>query len=168
ALMGSTPHPDDAFMVQIARTLTHADDGALMGHRILICDRDTKWSVAFQQTLEAAGIRVVKTPYHAPDCNASAERFVRSIEEECLERLVILGEALWRRARVRRALSPGTESPRPARSADRSRRDGTTRRRRDPLPPAARRPASLLLSSGLMARPHSRIVRDVRCASVRL
>jgi transposase InsO family protein len=97
-LMGSTPQPDDAFMVQIARTLTHAGDGALQGHRLLICDRDTKWSAAFRQTLAAAGIRVVHTPYHAPDCNAYAERFVRSIKEECLDRVVIIGEAHLHRA----------------------------------------------------------------------
>jgi len=97
-VVGSTPHPDDAFVVQIARTLTHAGDGALMGYRILICDRDTKWSETFRQTLATAGIRVVHTPYCAPDCNAYAERFVRSIKEECLDRLVILGEAQLRRA----------------------------------------------------------------------
>src|SRR5262249_11811825 len=75
-LMGSTPHPDDALVVQVARTLTHADDGTLRGHRILICDRDTKWSEAFRRTLAVAGIRVVQTPYHTPNCNAHAERFV--------------------------------------------------------------------------------------------
>ena len=97
-LLGSTPHPDDAFVVQAARTLTHADDGVLVGHRVLICDRATKWSESFRQTLATAGIRVVQTPYHAPDCNAYAERFVRSIKEECLDRLVILGEGHLRRA----------------------------------------------------------------------
>jgi len=97
-LVGSTPHPDEAFVVQIARTLTHADDGVLAGHRVLICDRDTKWSVACQHTLTAAGIRVVQTPHCAPDCNAYAERFGRSIKEECLDRLVILREAHLRRA----------------------------------------------------------------------
>ena len=97
-LLGSTPHPDDAFVVLVARTLTHSDDGALRGCRILICDRDTKWSEAFRRTLAAAGIRAVQTPYHAPNCNAHAERFVRSIKEECLERQVILGEAHLRRA----------------------------------------------------------------------
>jgi hypothetical protein len=78
--------------------LTRADDGVLVGHRVLICDRDTKWSESFRQTLAAAGVRVVQTPYRAPDCNAHAERFVRSIKEECVDRLVILGEAHLRRA----------------------------------------------------------------------
>jgi transposase InsO family protein len=132
---------------------------------MLICDRDTKWSEAFRRTLAAAGIRIVHTPYHAPDCNAYAERFVRSIKEECLDRLVILGEAHLRRAaRIRRALSPGTESSRPTRPADRARTDRTTGRSY-PLPPAAWRAASLLLSSGVMVRPDSRIIRArVQCA----
>lgn len=96
-LVGSTPHPDDAFMGQVARVLTSADDGVLRGSRIFICDRDTKWSAAFRRILADAGIRVVQTPFQAPNCNAYAERFVRSIKEECLNRVVILGEAHLRR-----------------------------------------------------------------------
>jgi putative transposase len=96
-LMGSTPHPDDAFMVQVARVMTSADDGVLQGRRIFICDRDTKWSVAFRRILADAGMRVVQTPFRAPNCNAHAERFVRSIKEECLHQVVILGEAHLRR-----------------------------------------------------------------------
>jgi transposase InsO family protein len=96
-LVGSTPHPDDAFMGQVARGLTSADDGVLSGHRIFICDRDTKWSAAFRQTLADRGIRVVQTPFQAPNCNAHAERFVRSIKEECLDRVIVLGEAHLRR-----------------------------------------------------------------------
>lgn len=96
-LLGSTPHPNDAFVQQVARALTSADDGVLTGHRLLICDRDTKWSPAFCQTLADAGIRVVRTPCRAPNCNAYAERFVRSIKEECLDRVVLLGETHLRR-----------------------------------------------------------------------
>ena len=97
-LVGSTPHPDEAFVLQTARTVTDADDGFLRGSRILICDRDAKWSSAFRQTLAEAGIRVVQTPYCAPNCNAHAERFVRSIKDECLDRMVCLGETHLRRA----------------------------------------------------------------------
>jgi putative transposase len=97
-LVGSTPHPDDPFIRQAARTLTDADEGILRGHHFLICDRDTKWSAAFRQTLADVGIRVLQTPYRAPNCNAHAERFVRSIKEECLDRLVFLGEAHLRQA----------------------------------------------------------------------
>ena len=96
-LVGSTPHPDDAFVCQVARVLTAADDGILRGHRILICDRDTKWSTTCRQTLADGGIRVVQTPFQAPNCNAHAERFVRSIKEECLDQVIVLGEAHLRR-----------------------------------------------------------------------
>jgi transposase InsO family protein len=53
---------------------------------VLICDRDAKWSRAVRARLQDAGIRVVQTPHRAPNANAYAERFVRSIKEECLTR----------------------------------------------------------------------------------
>ena len=85
-------------MRRLATNLTDAVDGFLLGHRVLILDRDTKWSEAFRELLEDAGIDVVWTPYQAPNCNAHAERFVRSIKEECLSRMVIFGERNLRRA----------------------------------------------------------------------
>lgn len=60
-IVGSTPHPDQSFVLQMARTVTDADDGFLRSSRILICDRDTKWSAAVRQTLEAAGIRMAQS-----------------------------------------------------------------------------------------------------------
>ena len=83
-ILGSTPYPDEMFMRQVARTLTMADDGLLRAHRVLICDRDAKWSTAVRQLLNEAGICVVQTPWRAPNANAHAERFVRSIKQECL------------------------------------------------------------------------------------
>ena len=97
-IVGSTPHPHDVFMQQIARTMTAADDGLLVEHRVLICDRDTKWSAPVRARLGEAGIRVVLTPYRAPNANAYAERFVRSIKEECLDRLIPIGDRHVRRA----------------------------------------------------------------------
>ena len=79
-------------MLQVARNVTDAVDGFLLGQRLLICDRDAKWSAEFRRLLAAVGIRVVQTPHKAPNCNAHAERFVHSIREECLDRVVLLGE----------------------------------------------------------------------------
>jgi len=93
-ILGSTPHPNDVFMSQIVRLATAEDDGVLIGHRVLICDRDRKWSRAVRQRFGDAGIRVVLTPERAPNANAHAERFVRSIKEECLDRLIPLGESI--------------------------------------------------------------------------
>jgi hypothetical protein len=92
-ILGSTPHPNDSFMDQIVRLVTAADDGVLIGHRVLICDRDRKWSCAVRQRLGDAGTRVVLTPARAPNANAHAERVVRSIREECLDRMIPLGSS---------------------------------------------------------------------------
>ena len=94
-VLGITPHPDERFMRQVVRTLSMADADQC---RVLICDRDAKWSAAVRERLEDAGIRVVQPPYQAPNANAYAERFVRSMKEECLDRIVPLGEGLFRRA----------------------------------------------------------------------
>jgi transposase InsO family protein len=91
-VVGSTPNPDAAFMVQAARCLTDAVDGFLANHRVLICDRDGKWTEGFRDVVEGAGVRVVQTPIQAPNANAYAERFVRSVREECLDRLILFGE----------------------------------------------------------------------------
>jgi transposase InsO family protein len=89
---GSTPNPDAAFMAQAARCLTDAVDGCLARHRVLICDRDGKWTHGFRDIVEGSGLRVVLTPIQAPNANAYAERFVRSIREECLDQLILFGE----------------------------------------------------------------------------
>jgi putative transposase len=89
---GSTPTPDAGFMAQAARRLIDAVDGFLAGHRVLICDRDAKGTEGFRRIVEGAGVRIVLTPLQAPNANAHAERFVRSIREECLDRLILFGE----------------------------------------------------------------------------
>ena len=96
-IVGSTPHPNDLFMRQVGRTLT-ATDGLLSDHRVLICDRDRKWSPDVRRLLGEAGVDVVQTPLQAPNANAYAERFVRSIKHECLDRIVPLGEHHFSRA----------------------------------------------------------------------
>jgi integrase-like protein len=96
-IVGSTPHPDEVFMQQVVRTLTAADDGLLVEHRVPICDRDTKWSAPVRVRLGDVGIRAVLTPYRAPNANTYADRFVRSIKEECLNRVIPFGERHLRR-----------------------------------------------------------------------
>jgi putative transposase len=95
-VIGCTPDPNEPFVVQCLRDAT-GDTGLLSEGRLLLCDRDPKWSSAVEQWLGTAGVRVVRTPARAPNCNAYAERFVRSIKEECLERIVPLGERHLRR-----------------------------------------------------------------------
>ena len=93
---GISPAANKLWMDQIARNLTDAVDGLLVGKRYLIHDRDPLFTDGFLRTLEDAGIESVKLPARSPNLNAHAERFVRSIKESCLERLILFGESsLW-------------------------------------------------------------------------
>jgi transposase InsO family protein len=79
--------------VKIARNRTDLNDGFLRGKRYLILDRDTKYSDAFRSVLVREGIQVIRLPPRSPNLNAFAERFVRSIKEECLSRMIFFGPA---------------------------------------------------------------------------
>ena len=83
-------------MQQIVRTLTMAEASVVSPPQVLICDRDRKWSHDVRRRLRDAGIRVVLIPERAPNANAYAERFVRSIKEECLDRIIPIGERHFR------------------------------------------------------------------------
>ena len=62
----------------------------------LIHDRDGKYCPAFQQLIDDAGIKRVPLPPRSPNLNAYAERWVRSIKEECLSRFILFGAASLR------------------------------------------------------------------------
>jgi|ERR1700722_5904643 putative transposase len=95
---GITAHPDNSWMTQIARNITDMDDGFLRGKRYVILDRDAKYSDGFRNVLVREGIHVVRLPPRSPNLNAFAKRFVRSIKEECLSRMIFFGQASLRHA----------------------------------------------------------------------
>src|SRR5262252_348640 len=89
---GITPHPTAAFMQQCARQLTDPFDGFLLSKRYLLHDRDTKYTQAFDALLKTSGVEPVVLPPRSPNLNAHCERFVRSIKEEALNGVLMLGE----------------------------------------------------------------------------
>jgi len=89
---GSTANPDKPWMLQIARNMSDAEDGFLREKRYLLMDRDTKFSEEFRDTLAHAGVIVVRLPVRSPNLNANLERFMLSVKEECLERIIFFGE----------------------------------------------------------------------------
>jgi transposase InsO family protein len=93
---GVTPYPNAAWMMQMARNVTMAEWGFLAPGQYLIHDRDGKYCPAFQQLIDAAGVTRVPLPPRSPNLNAYAERWVRSVKEECLSRLILCGEASLR------------------------------------------------------------------------
>jgi transposase InsO family protein len=95
---GVTPHPNEAWMVQVARNVTMEEWGFLSAGQYLIYDRDGKFCPAFRRIIDEAGVKRVPLPPRSPHLNAYAERWVRSVKEECLSRLILFGEASLRHA----------------------------------------------------------------------
>jgi transposase InsO family protein len=97
-IAGIASNANGLWMSQIGRRATDAVDGILMGKRYLIHDRDPLFTAEFQDILASVGVTAVKLPPQSPNLNAYAERFVRSIKESCLDRLILFGEDSLRRA----------------------------------------------------------------------
>jgi transposase InsO family protein len=97
-LTGVTRHPDEAWMQQMARNATGDSWGYLECRRYALHDRDTKFCASFRETLASGGIKPIQLPSRSPNLNAFAERWVRSVKQECLSKLILFGEASLRRA----------------------------------------------------------------------
>ncbi|NNF97436.1 MAG: transposase [Halobacteria archaeon] len=91
-IAGVTTSPNGAFMMQVVRNLTDVSDGFLLNKTFLIMDRDKKYTDEFRAYLKRERVTPVRCPVRAPNCNAFAERFVRSIKDECLDRMILFGE----------------------------------------------------------------------------
>jgi transposase InsO family protein len=90
-ILGLRPQPNGPWMEQIARNLT-CENSFLAGKKCLIHDRDPLYIDKFDDILKASGVEPVKLPARSPNLNAHAERFVRSIKEECLDHLILSSE----------------------------------------------------------------------------
>jgi len=97
-IAGITIGPDESWMLQIARNVTDSQVGAVHSKRYLIIDRDTKYSEQFRRLIRDNGTKVIRLPPMSPNLNAYAEWFVRSIKDECLNRMIFIGQASLRRA----------------------------------------------------------------------
>ena len=159
-LAGCSTNPTGAWVTQQARNL--GLDLADEGMRFLIRDRDSKYSGTFDEVFRSAGIRVVKTPVRAPQANAIAERFVRTVRAECLDWLLILNRRHLERVlrvfvehynthRPHRALNLQPPQPRGA-TAD-------SHHRRDPSPRPPRRPHPRVLPRPFFTRETSLVLR---------
>jgi transposase InsO family protein len=88
-LAGCTTNPTGAWVTQQARNLSFT--GIFEPTRFLIHDRDSKFSGAFEEVFRSERVTVIQTPIRAPQANAYAERFVRTVRAECLDWLLIIG-----------------------------------------------------------------------------
>jgi transposase InsO family protein len=97
-LAGVTRHPDQEWMEQMARNVTMEGTGFLANCRYLLHDRDSKYCASFRGLIEAEKVKTLALPPHSPNLNAFAERWVRSVKEECLSKLILFGERSLKRA----------------------------------------------------------------------
>ena len=95
---GCTPNPNELWMKQIGRNLTDAEDGFFNGKRYVLMDRDGKFCPAFRDLLEQEGVNCVRLPPRSPNLTPHIERFMRSIKEECLLKMIFFGENMLRNA----------------------------------------------------------------------
>jgi putative transposase len=109
----AAPNPSGSWVTQQARDLMIDACDRERPLRFLIHDRDVKFSGGFDEVFQTEGVEIIRTPRKAPDANAHAERFVRTLREECLDWLLVgsrrqLGA---RPAGLRRALQPRARAP---------------------------------------------------------
>jgi hypothetical protein len=99
-IAGITVHPDERWMQQMARNVTMEGCGALLDCRYLLHDRDTKYTRSFRAIIASGQVEPLMLPARSPNLNAYAERWVRSVKEECLSKVVLFGERSLRRALI--------------------------------------------------------------------
>src|SRR2546430_6378298 len=113
-IAGITVHPDERWMRQIARNVPRERCGALRDGRYLLPDRDSKYTQSFRAIIASGQVEPLMLPACSPNLNAYAERWVRSVKEECLSKVVLFGDALAAASveRICRTFPCRTESPR--------------------------------------------------------
>jgi putative transposase len=89
---GIVRRPNGAWMDQVAQSLTARRNDFLANARYLIHDRDPLFTTRFREILASVGVRTIKLPARSPNLNAYAERFIRSVRQECLRKVIPLGD----------------------------------------------------------------------------
>lgn len=97
-LAGCTEHPNTVWVTQQARQVCWQLEDRAVPMRFLIHDNDPTFTASFDAVFQAQGIEVIHTPFHAPNANSVAERWIRSVRQECLDKLLLLGD--WHVRRV--------------------------------------------------------------------
>jgi putative transposase len=90
-LAGVTANPDSRWVTQQVRNLLLVLEERGRRVRFMLRDRDARFTHAFDAVFRSEGGEVLVTPVQAPEGNAYAERWVRTVRAECLDWLLIVG-----------------------------------------------------------------------------
>lgn len=110
-ITGVIQQANGQWMKQIAQKLINPVDGFLKGKQYLIHDRDPLFTREFVEILRGGGVKTVKTPPKSPNMNVYAERFVRTIKDECTNKMLFFGEAHLRYCVEQFCIHYNTERP---------------------------------------------------------
>jgi transposase InsO family protein len=110
-IAGITSTPNEPWMQQMARNLTMEEWGILQPGQYLIHDGDKKFCAAFKETLDDAGVKRVPLPPRSPWLNGGAERWVKSVTDEALSRMILFGERSLRHVLSEYVAHHHTERP---------------------------------------------------------
>ena len=89
-LLGVTANPNGPWVTQVARNFAAELEEAGRRLRFLVRDRDTKFTASFDHIFASIGAETILTPVRSPTANAFAERWVRTVREDCLDHLLVL------------------------------------------------------------------------------
>jgi putative transposase len=154
-LGGCSANPNGSWMIQQARNLAVGLESRLASMGFIVHDRDSKFTAAFDEVFSAQGVEVIRTPYRAPKANAVAERWVRTVRQECLDWLLIMSRRHLER--VLRIYIEHYNLYRPHRSLG---LEVPTDPGPDPFPPVVASPARPALRGGYLLM--TALSRDLR------
>jgi putative transposase len=89
-VLGVTTNPNGPWVTQVARNFAADLEDAGRRFRFLIRDRDTKFTASFDEIFASIGIGTIRTPVRSPRANAYADRFVRTVRQECIDQLLVV------------------------------------------------------------------------------
>ena len=88
----TTYHPNEAWVKEQAQAFLDHAKATGLGTAMVMHDRDTKFTASFDDALKAGDVKVQKAAHRSPNTVAFVERFIQTLQQECLDYFVVFGE----------------------------------------------------------------------------
>ncbi len=88
----ATYHPNEAWVKEQSEAFLEHAKATGLGTAMVMHDRDTKFTASFDDALKAGNVTVQKAAYRSPNTVAFVERFIQTLQQECLDHFIVFGE----------------------------------------------------------------------------